>query len=125
MIIKQKAYFLKDNISFEELEKYGFRTLNECSWWRDIKSCNDYLLVFYKDNRIIKKKFISTVWTTKVKKYIKDLIEAGLVYKKNYYHIVAWDSRNWSDKKKQRIEEKVERLQMISDKKLNKIGGEK
>ena len=123
MIIKQKAYFIKDNINLEELEKYGFYTLNECSWWRDIKNCNDYRLVCYKDNRIIKKKFTSTVWTTKVKKYIKDLIGAGLIYKKNYYYIVAWNSRKWSDKKIQRVFEKVEKLQTISDKKILKQGG--
>lgn len=118
MIKKKKAYFLKPGIDLEELEKYGFETYNDQSWWRDIPNKPMTVLdslVCYKNDRIFKIKASRYVWTIKVEKYIQDLIDAGLVYKKRYYYVKTWNCRNWSDKKTQKVTDKVNKLQKIED----------
>lgn len=118
MIVSQKAYFLKDGIDAKELTKYGFETLNGgYSYVRDIEKPNNFLdhLVYYNDSRIIKRKSTHYVWSIKVEKFIKDLIDAGLVIKKKYYYVVAWNCRNWSENKRERIEHKLNVLQAKED----------
>lgn len=131
MIIRKKAYFLKNNIDTTTLLKYGFVTLNGgYSYTRDINILPknseiklDYLIC-YNDSRVIKRKYFFG-WDIKVEKFIKDLIDAGLVYKKNYYYCIAWDYRKWSDKKREKIERKIEKLQNEEDKRINeRIGVE-
>ena len=125
MIVKRKAYFLKKDVPMSELEKFGFVTLNGgCSYCKLdelINTKNDlYRLICYSDNRIIKLKALSYCWTIRVKKYIHDLIEANLVYKKNYYYVVTWrrrGSNKWSEAKIERITKKISRLQDTENRK--------
>lgn len=120
MIVCRKAYFLKDDIDAKELGKFGFETLNNGgSYHKDLDS--KWLfdrISWYEESRIFKRKTSFSYWTIKVRKYIKDLIDAGLVYQKKYYYYIAWDSRKWSDKKIKRVEDKINKLQERADKKF-------
>ena len=119
MIVCSKAYFLKDDIELKELKKYGFITYNNgLSYSRDLSESWLDRIVCYDDSRVFKKKALTYVWSVKVKKYIQDLIDAGLVYEKKYYYVIAWNCRNWSDKKEKRVLKKVNQLQEKADKKF-------
>lgn len=109
MIIKRKAYFLKKDIDIEKLKDFGFYTYNEQSYWRDTTR-KFRGVVCYKENRIIKLKYSKYNWSVSTRKFIEDLIKNNMVEKKNYYYWFGWNSRNYSDKKMKRIEQKLTEL---------------
>lgn len=124
MIVKRKAYFLKNNIDTKKLEEFGFHTVNNESWHRDINE--DYKISFYKDSRVFKKKIswrLDGNWTVKIKDHIQDLIKHNLVEIRNYYYYLCIFGRwqNWNDKKKKRIENKLQNLQEKENSKKERV----
>lgn len=112
MIVKMKSYYLKKNVDPKELEKYGFKRFgdNYCKvlkgWGRDVRYYNDTRRIVY----------VNYPWKDargrKVKNYINDLIEEQLIELKINYEwwaiIGTW--QNYSQKKRNRIEAKLEKL---------------
>jgi hypothetical protein len=112
MIIKARAYFLKKRVEPSTLENYGFQTLNNNHWFKLIGK--EMQISFYAENGVFKKR---PQWTRRVfclngvKKHIKDLIANNLVIRGNYYYFLSLTNyNNWSDEKREKIENKVNKL---------------
>lgn len=112
MIIKMKSWTLKKGFRPEELEKYGFEK-NYCgNYTRDVNGL-DYVIYYRDSQRFVLR---TVCWregrARKVGKYIADLRLLDLVEKKPYYEwwaiVGSW--RNYSDRKLERIEERVDKL---------------
>lgn len=112
MIVKMKSYYLKKDVNPTELIKYGFISIGN-NYSKDLNrlGCD---IRYYDDTRRIV--FVDYPWKEargcKVKRYINDLITAGLVELKINYEwwaiIGKW--QNYSQKKKDRIQMKLNRL---------------
>ena len=114
MIIKTKCCFLKENIEPQILEDYGFATSNNGeTYYLEIPK-KDYtdLLFWYKETRRFVYKYPKRENVRFVEKYVRKLIIDGLVEIKPVYEWLAiiGDYRNYSDKKKRKIEEKLNKL---------------
>lgn len=59
--------------------------------------------------------YCNNSWSLYTRNFIKDLIENNLVEKKNYYYWLGWNFRNYSDKKKKRIEQRLESLNEMKE----------
>lgn len=112
MIVKIKSYYLKKNVEPKQLEQYGFEKCgdNYNKLLEDL-SCD---IRYYNDTRRIV--YIDYPWkdgrSRAVKRHIKCLINDGLVELKINYEwwaiIGSW--KNYSQKKKDRIQAKLDRL---------------
>lgn len=116
MIIKTKCCLLKKGINPSILEQYGFETVNDGhSYWRDIE---DFCRIgWYHDTRRFVYKYPRRVKAKKVSKYIKDLLDAGLVEIKYFYEYLVIFGRwqNFSDKKLARINDKLDKLNEVKE----------
>lgn len=112
MIVKMKSYYLKKNAEPKELEKYGFKRFGN-NYSKDL-ICSTCDIRYYDDTRRIV--FVDYPWKDargrKVKDYINDLIKDQLIELKINYEwwaiIGKW--QNYSQKKKDRIKTKLEKL---------------
>ena len=112
MIVKIKSYYLKKNVNPKKLIKYGFEKFGS-NYSKDL-ICKTADIRYYNDTRRIV--FIDYPWKDsrgrKVKDYINDLIKDGLVELKINYEwwAIIGSYRNYSLKKKERIQAKLDRL---------------
>ena len=117
MIIKTKCYRLKDDVDIKELEKYGFKPNMVGSYMRTIDGWR-YVIYYNDTKRFVIRDYPNRIGNAKkVSKFIKDLIEDELVYKVNFYYWLAIIGRyqNYSDKKLDRIEKKLNKLNKMEE----------
>ena len=111
MYKKLKSYYLKTSIAPYELTKYGFK---ECgvNYCKDLKR-HKYIMFFESSRRIV---FRDYPWHDaryrKVRKYIKDVINDGMVdLIINYEWLTLIGSyRNFSKEKREKIEKRIHEL---------------
>lgn len=111
MIIKIKSWTLRKGFQPEDLEKYGFEG-NSCgNYTRDVNGL-DYVIYYRETQRFVLRTFWREGCSRKVGKYIADLRLFDLVEKKPFYEWWAIVGRwqNYSDRKLERIEEKLDKL---------------
>ena len=105
MIVKIKSYYLKKDVNPTELVKYGFEKCGD-NYSKALKDLGCDIRYYNDTRRIV---FVEYPWKEsrgkKVKKYIKDLIDAELVELKTNYEWWAIIGRwqNYSQKKKDHI----------------------
>lgn len=116
MIVKMKSYYLKKNIEPKELERYGFSKYGD-NYSKETKKL-DWDIRYYNNTRRIV--YASYFWKDgrgrKVKRYIGDLIKAGLVELKINYEWWAFIGRwqSYSQKKQVHIQKKLDRLNKVN-----------
>lgn len=112
MIVKMKSYYLKKNIEPKELEHYGFEKCGD-NYSKKVEGLACDIRYYHDTRRIV---YVDYPWKEgrdrKVKHHINDLIKAELVELKVNYEwwaiIGKW--QNYSQKKKDRIQTKLDRL---------------
>ena len=112
MYVKLKCCFLKKEIDPRILEGYGFKTLNEGkSYWLPLGNFKE--MGWYADTRRFVIKYPKTTWYKKTQKHLKPLIANGLVEIRPTYEYWVFIGRwqNFSEKKLQRIENKIKKLE--------------
>lgn len=115
MYIKSQCAYLKEGVNPEELEKYGFRRIKENgNYVRDVDIFN-WVTKYNDTNRFVFKHPRTTNYK-KVKRYIKDLIDVGLVVKKPCWEWLSIFGRyqNYSQKKIDKIKKRLNELQKVS-----------
>ena len=112
MYVKIKSYYLKENVDKKILSELGFNIVG-ANMIRDIPDKDFYTIIYYNTKRVAIKKYpwVETR-SRKVKKYILDLIEKDLVEEKVNYEwwAIIGSYRNYSDKKMERIKNKLNKL---------------
>ncbi len=117
MIIKIKCYRLKDDVDIKELEKYDFKPNSVGNYTRTIDGWK-YVIYYNDTKRFVIRNYPDRIGrASKVSKFIKDLIDDDLVYKVDFYYWLAiiGSYKNYSDKKLDRIEKKLNKLNKMEE----------